>query len=281
MTSAGQPSDPFEPDHEQLAAIVRIVSRAAGMPLIDTYKPSCLQRRIAARVRRSGCRDAAQYLHLLADDPAEPPRLCAALMVHVSQFFRNPSLFMVLQQQVLPGLFHQFGGLRREVRLVSLGCSAGEEPYSLAILLLESFTDLVRQQRVGILAVDTDSRSLAAATQGLFPAAALREVSAERLSRFFVPAGRDYRVIDEVRRMVRFVPMDLQQLDNTLQAELIMCRNTLIYFNRPAQEKNLRVMADILPQGGILVLGKSETMPSGLRGRFATLDLTERIYVRR
>ena len=75
--------------------------------------------------------------------------------------------------------------------------------------------------------------------------------------------------------------MDLLQFAQYQPADLILCRNTLIYFNRPAQEKILHTFADILPQDGILVLGKSESMPNQLRSRFATLDPVERIYSRR
>ncbi len=259
-------------DREQLTAIF-------GLPVVDAYKESCIKRRVASRIRRSGCRDVNQYLQLLGANPAERERLNASLMIHVSQFFRNPSLFKTLQTVVLPALVRRAAG--QPQRYWSIGCAAGEEPYSLVILLAELYGEQAPQVPFEILATDIDSSTLARARSALYAASSLREVSADRQARFFSETEGGFLLCPQVRSMVRFRQMDLQQIESYPLADLVLCRNTLIYFKRSAQEKILHAIADILPQNGILVLGKSESMPASLRGRFAAFDPVERIYSRR
>jgi chemotaxis protein methyltransferase CheR len=265
---------------DQLEAILVLLAQQTGLPLFDAYKESCIKRRVAARIRRSGCLDVEQYLRYLQEDAGERERLVTSLSIHVSQFFRNPTLFDALQTVVLPALMQRIAD--RPLRIWSVGCSAGEEPYSLAILLVESYGEQVACEQFEILATDIDRTTLAQAEQALYEAEpTLRVVSAARRERFFTEQDGSFKLCPEVQQLVRFRQMDLQLVANYPRADLVLCRNTLIYFNRPAQEKILQALADILPQDGILVLGKSESMPAPLRARFATLDPTERIYSRR
>lgn len=265
---------------DQLEAILVLLAQQTGLPLFDAYKESCVKRRVVARIRRSGCLDVEQYLRYLQQDAGERQRLVTSLSIHVSQFFRNPTLFETLQAGVLPALVQRT--VDRPLRIWSVGCSAGEEPYSLAILLVESFGEQVAGEQFEILATDIDRRTLAQAEQALYDAdPTLRVVSTARRERFFIEQDGSFRLCPAVQQLVRFRQMDLQRVADYPRADLVLCRNTLIYFNRPAQEKILQALADILPQDGILVLGKSESMPAPLRARFATLDPTERIYSRR
>jgi chemotaxis protein methyltransferase CheR len=264
---------------QQLAAILGLLADQSGQSLIESYKASCVKRRILSRIRRSGCQSPEQYLERLAADPDEGARLLGSLSIHVSQFFRNQSLFDALQTKLLPQLVQRSAG--QLVRLWSVGCSAGQEPYSLAMLLSESFDSDKNSGRFEILATDIDNRMLTLASAGCYEEQALQGISAERRERFFIPSGQGFRLCPQLRGLVSFRQMDLLQFAQYQPADLILCRNTLIYFNRPAQEKILHTFADILPQDGILVLGKSESMPNQLRSRFATLDPVERIYSRR
>jgi len=265
---------------EQLEVILELLARQTGLPLFDAYKESCVKRRVAARIRRSGCLDVEQYLHVLQGDGGERERLLTSLSIHVSQFFRNPTLFETLQTVVLPALVERAAD--RLLRIWSIGCSAGEEPYSLAILLVEAYGEQVAREQFEILATDIDRATLAQAESAWYEAEpALRGVSAARRERFFMEQDGSFKLCPAVQQLVKFRRMDLQLVDCYPQADLVLCRNTLIYFNRPAQEKILQALADILPQDGILILGKSESMPAPLRTRFATFDPTERIYSRR
>lgn len=265
---------------DQLEAILVLLAQQTGLPLFDAYKESCVKRRVAARIRRSGCLGVEQYLRYLQEDVGERQLLLTSLSIHVSQFFRNPTLFETLQAVVLPALMQRTAD--RPLRIWSIGCSAGEEPYSLAILLVESYGEQVACEQFDVLATDIDRRTLAQAEQALYAAEpTLRVVSAARRERFFTEQDGSFKLCPAVQQLVRFRQMDLQRVADYPQADLVLCRNTLIYFNRQAQGKILQTLADILPQDGILVLGKSESMPAPLRARFATLDPTERIYSRR
>lgn len=265
-----------ELNDQQLAVICDLLASQTGQSLIESYKTSCVKRRIASRIRRSGCLDVEGYLDLLRSDPEEGLLLAASLSIHVSQFFRNPSLFDLLQARILPELVKRRVG--QTVRFWSVGCSAGQEPYSLAILLAESFEVDAAQARFQILATDIDATVLALAAQGQYQERAVSGVTPKRLHRFFLKSEQGFSTCAQLRSLVSFKQMDLQQFDQYQPADLVICRNTLIYFNRPSQEKILNSFADILPQDGILVLGKSENMPNALRNRFMTLDPVERIY---
>ncbi len=270
------PSTPLEPDDEQIEAILNIVARHTGQQFLDSYKHTCLKRKVIARLRRLDCPDIYSYMQVLNEDQHESERLISSIFIHVSRFFRNPGMFDLLQTSILPKLIKSKSDGR--LRCWSIGCSAGEEPYSLAIILLESFPDLVEQQRFDILATDSDSKTLALAEKGIYNQDALCEVSDTRLQRFFVRQNNLYELKSDVRGLVNFKLMDLQQFERYPQSDLILCRNILIYFNRETQEKILHLLADILSFNGILVLGKSESLPSALRCKYLTVDPVERIY---
>ena len=234
---------------DQLEAILVLLAQQTGLPLFDAYKESCVKRRVVARIRRSGCLDVEQYLRYLQQDVGERQRLVTSLSIHVSQFFRNPTLFETLQAGVLPALVQRT--VDRPLRIWSVGCSAGEEPYSLAILLVESFGEQVAGEQFEILATDIDLRTLAQAEQALYDAEpTLRVVSVARRERFFTEQDGSFKLCPAVQQLVRFRQMDLQRVADYPRADLVLCRNTLIYFNRPAQEKILQALADILPQIG-------------------------------
>jgi len=248
---------------------------------ISAYKDKCMKRRVAIRMRSTRCRTAADYCNLLRQSPLELDQLQKALTIHVSQFFRNPSMFEALRQEILPELYRRCKAERRErLRIWCLGCSSGEEPYSIAILLREYFSRELREVPTIIQGTDIDEDTIRAAGVAEFGEDRLKEISDELLSRYFRQVGRLFRLVPEARQMVEFVRGDITATAGYMQSDLVLCRNTLIYFTRQDQEKILHGIADILPTGGILVLGKSETLPGDVRKRFETVCPQERIYRR-
>lgn len=249
---------------------------------ISAYKDKCMKRRVAIRMRSTRCRTAADYCNLLRQSPQELDQLQKALTIHVSQFYRNPSMFEKLRCDILPELYLRCKAEERErLRIWCLGCSTGEEPYSIAILLREYFSRELREVPTTIQGTDIDEETVRAAGVAEFGEDRLKEVPDDLLSRYFRQAGRIFRLVPEARQMVDFVRGDITDTTGYLQSDLVLCRNTLIYFTRQDQEKILHGIADILPAGGILVLGKSETLPSDVRRRFDTVCPQERIYRRR
>jgi len=265
------------PDRE-FEELCRFLRDTQGFDL-GLYKDRCIKRRIAIRVRALGLDNAADYLRVLHRDAAEAEALLSALTIHVSQFFRNPSTFALLEKQVLPELFRRAGsGGRGRLRLWSVGCAGGEEPYSLALLC----NDLtVAGVSVSILGTDVSAKILDQARKGIFEAQRLVEVSPGVRERYFSLEGRHYRLAEHVRNLVMFKQHNIMASQEYPRTDFIMCRNVLIYFSRAEQERILARFAGALPAGGILVLGRSETLLGESRELFDVESLSERIYRRR
>lgn len=248
---------------------------------MSAYKDKCMKRRVSIRMRSTQCHDASEYCNLLRQSPLELDMLQKALTIHVSQFFRNPSMFEKLRVEVLPGLFSScINSGADTLQALCLGCAGGEEPFSLAILLREHFSKEMRAVQAVIKGADIDAETLQFAQQAEYIDDRLKEVSAELKDRYFRPNGARFRLVPEIREMVTFLQGDITGTAAYTPSNLVLCRNTLIYFTRQDQEKILHGIADILPTGGILVLGKSETLVGDVRRRFEAVCPVERIYRR-
>lgn len=262
----------------ELADIGAILS-ARNNFCLAAYKSACMKRRIAIRMRATRCATPAEYCDLLRHDLQELERLQKVLTIHVSQFFRNPTLFDLLRQEVVPALFAAARAASPPVlRIWCLGCAGGEEPYSLAILLREHFGRQLRQVSTTIVGTDIDSGTLERARQGVYDEEHLKGLPADLRERYFRPCDGRLCLIPGIREMVSFIQGDISSIEKYLYSAMVFCRNTLIYFTRPEQEKILNGIAEALPTGGILVLGKSETVVGATRRRFAAVSQTERIY---
>ncbi len=263
---------------EAFETIGRILKNLKGFSL-DIYKDKCIKRRIAIRIRATHCASAEQYCDYLLHHEEELDRLLKVLTIHVSQFFRNPATFEKLRREVIPSLFSlcRTQG-RAELRCWSVGCAGGEEPYSLALLFKESFAREMLQTPVSILATDVDERIVDQARRGEFTEDRLVEVPAAMKERWFSGTGGKFTLAPEVAAMVEFRREDLCDPAGFAVSDLILCRNVLIYFERPQQEKIVCRFAEVLRPGGMLVLGKSETLFGDCRRRFHTVCPVERIY---
>jgi chemotaxis protein methyltransferase CheR len=265
---------------DELTEIGTILSMWRSINM-SSYKDKCMKRRVAIRLRSTRCRDAAEYCNLLRQSPQELDLLQKALTIHVSQFFRNPSMFDKLRDEVLPGIFSSCDKKGAgKLRFWCLGCAGGEEPFSLAILLREHFSKELRKIQMYIHGTDIDAETIQAAQQGEYIEERLKEVPADLKDRYFRQHGSRFHLVPELREMVTFLQGDITRTTEYVPSDLVVCRNTLIYFTRPDQEKILHGVADILPAGGILVLGKSETLAGDVRQRFAAICPVERIYRR-
>lgn len=269
-----------EVSDKELAEIGAILERWRGFSLA-VYKDSCMKRRVAIRIRSTRSSDAAAYYDLLKRSEQELDLLQKSLTIHVSQFFRNHSVFEKLRKDVLPELFASRPDDRDEpLRFWCLGCAGGEEPYSLAIMLREFFGREVRRRRLSLLATDIDGTTLQTARMAEYDEGRFKEMPPGLRERYFRQEGRLFRLIPEVRDMVAFRRGDMCNPEEYAPSDLVLCRNALIYFTRPEQERILNRIADILAPDGILVLGKSEALVGTARGRFTPVCRTERIYRR-
>ena len=244
---------------------------------LDGYKVNAIKRRMAARMRAVGLADAEAYLKQLVNDVTEQQQLLQALSIHVSSFFRNPSAFRTLTKKVIPLLLDVARSDGGKVRFWSVGCARGEEVYSLAILCDKLKT---AQDQVVVIGTDISADAIRKARRGCYAVQQLRNVSPDQLARHFTCCGDEYQVTKNLRQTVQFFRHDLVTERPFYRADLILCRNLLIYFSRDQQRKTLETLARTLAPGGYLMLGRAETMAPDCHSLFQCIDPAERIYQR-
>jgi len=271
-------SDGFGSD-EAFHALATKIGHLRGLDC-TAYKPRCLRRRIAVRMRARGIHTYDDYHALLNRDPDEYQRLLDTLTINVTRFFRNPDAWIALTTRLLPALWRQRRG---SVRAWSAGCASGEEAYTLAIALAEAARLAGHEtwlDRARIDATDIDRRSLEIARRGVYGEPALEEMPAAVRGRYF-PGRPPFRVPPPIAKLVRVLEHDLTgEPPPQPPYDVILCRNTVIYFDRAMQERLFSTFADVLAPGGLLVLGKVETLLGPARQRLELLDARERFYLK-
>jgi two-component system CheB/CheR fusion protein len=258
-----------------------IVLRAHTGHDFSGYKPGAIHRRIERRMAVNQIDTLDGYVRYLQQTPVEAEALFRDLLIGVTSFFRDPEAFQVLEDQIIPTLF---ADKRADavIRVWSAGCSTGEEAYSLAILLQERMEVLKQHYAVQVFATDIDSRAIATARAGLYPASIAADVSPERLARFFTaePGGGAYRIHKGIRDLLVFSEHDVIKDPPFSKLDLISCRNLLIYLSAELQKKLIPLFHYALNPGGMLFLGTSEGVGE-FAGLFATLDRKLKLYHRR
>ncbi len=268
------------PRNESAIKKIFILLRAQTGHDFSQYKPSTIHRRIERRMAVHQIDSIASYLKYLQETTAEVDALFRDLLIGVTNFFRDPEAFQILEDEVIPRLFADKPA-GSAVRVWSTGCSTGEEAYSLAILLQERMEALRQNYSVQVFATDIDSRAIAAARTGLYPASIAADISPERLGRFFtaVPDGSAYRINKGLRDMLVFSEQDLIKDPPFSRLDLISCRNLLIYLGADLQKKLIPLFHYALKPNGILFLGTSEGVGESVE-LFAVLDRKAKLYRR-
>ncbi len=244
---------------------------------LNSYKAVNMKRRLAAYLRSGNCQDPLQYSAGLVANPDEQKQLIAALGVQVSHFFRNPSTFLVLEKRILPELLTVSRRQKSKLRIWSVGCAYGEEPYSVALLLKKIQQ---KEDQVAILGTDLSYEALKRAKSGFYPADRLKDVPVDMLQTYFTGHPQLYQIKADIRYLVQFFRHDIISEEAFYRADLILCRNLLIYFAREKQQQVLRSLAGALSPGGYLVLGRAETLAPDCRNLFHCVDPAERLYRR-
>ncbi len=267
-------------DDASFVALSRQIVQTSGFTLA-AYKDKCIRRRIAVRMRACGVHTYDDYRALLDRSPNEYERLRDALTINVTRFYRNAETWNLLRRDVLPALFDTRRG---EVRVWSAGCASGEEPYTLAVLAADYLDRAGRADelaRLTIDATDIDRVSLERARAASYRCEGLAEMPEDLAGPYFETAEQQRQVQERVRRRVHVRHLDLSR-DPPPRSDydLILCRNVVIYFDRPMQERLFESFADTLVPGGFLVLGKVETLFGGARERLSLVDPRERVYRR-
>jgi two-component system CheB/CheR fusion protein len=243
------------------------------------YKTTTLSRRIEKRMGMVGVPTYPAYIDYLEVHPDEFAQLFNIILINVTAFFRDPPTFELLRTSVLPGII----GARDPddpIRVWSAGCASGEEPYSVAILLAELLGPQQFRDRVKIYATDVDEEALTAARQAAYTGKQMEAVPPDLRPKYFDQNGSHSVVKKEFRRSVIFGRHELLQDAPISRVDLLMCRNTLMYFNQEAQERITARFRFALRDGGYLVLGKAETLLK-FAGIFDPVDLKHRVFRKR
>jgi len=253
----------FAYGNEDFEALRTLVKQLTGINLSD-QKRELVYGRLARRLRALQLRSFAEYRELLASDGGkEIVELCNAITTNLTAFFREPHHFEYLRDHVLKPLAADPSASRR-LRIWSAGCSTGEEPYSIAMTILETLQDL-RRWDIRILATDLDSDVLQRAQRGLYAAERVRGLTPERVSRFFTQHDErnelHYQVLPEVASLITFKQLNLMHpLPMKGPLQVIFCRNVVIYFDKDTQRHLFARVAQLQRPRDLLFLGHSESL---------------------
>jgi chemotaxis methyl-accepting protein methylase len=271
-----------QPQRGNLDKLVRKVAEERGIDLAQ-YRRSYVERRIAARLRALGLVTYRQYADRLDRDPDEYGRFLQVLTINVTDFFRDPEMWDVLRESVVPQLA-QAKKRRRgtTLRVWSAGCATGEEAYSLAMTLVDGLGDERDRFTISIQATDIDPETLEAARRGTYAAEKVEHIPLRLRERFTAPGPNnepsDFQISPDIRRLVHFQAFSLFDSPPMKLVDLVMCRNVFIYFDRAQQARILDGFWSAMSPGAYLVLGRSEKLTVDAYARFETIDSRERIY---
>jgi two-component system CheB/CheR fusion protein len=269
------------PKAESVLKKIFILLRAQTGHDFSLYKANTINRRIERRMAVHQIGTMGEYLRYLQQNPDEVGALFRDLLIGVTNFFRDPEAFKVLEEKTIPKLFADkpAGEL---VRVWVPGCSTGEEAYSIAILLQEHIEKTKRGFKAQVFATDIDGKAIVAARAGLYSASIAADITPDRLTRFFTAEseGSAYRINKGIRDMLVFSEQDVIKDPPFSKLDLISCRNLLIYMSGDLQKKLIPLFHYALNPDGVLFLGTSETVGEFVE-LFATLDRKMKLYQRK
>jgi two-component system CheB/CheR fusion protein len=243
------------------------------------YKHATLRRRIHRRMVLSKQDALKDYAAFLRSHPTEVKELFQDILIHVTGFFRDPTVFRILQKKLLPRLLKNKSA-EEPLRVWIPGCSTGEEVYSIAILIAEFMRERKASHPVQIFGTDVNELALSIARTGRYTESAVADISAGRLQHFFYKTEGGYRVNKTIRELCIFARQNLVNDPPFSNLDLISCRNVLIYLGPALQRKVMPVFHYALRNEGLLMLGVSETIGSHAE-LFSLLDSKAKAYIKK
>jgi two-component system CheB/CheR fusion protein len=254
--------------------VLLLLRNHAGVDF-SLYKSSTIQRRILRRMVLSKENTPEDYERFLRGNAKELDALYSDVLISVTSFFRNPDSFDVLQQRVFPELLKQRAD--EPLRVWVLGCSTGQEAYSIAMAFTEASDKAPNARTLQVFATDLNDGLLDKARHGLYAKSVAQDLSPERLRRFFVEEEGGFRVSKSLREQVVFARQNVIGDPPFSRMDLISCRNLLIYFEPGLQKRVFPVFHYALKPGGFLYLGASESI-GGFTDLFEPVDKKHKIY---
>jgi len=223
------------------------------------YKINTIRRRVERRMAVHQIDSLSDYTRYLHENPLEARILFKDMLIGVTDFFRDPEAFAVLENRVLPDMFRKLPD-HSNLRIWVTACSSGEEAYSIAMLTAEVMEKTGKKFNIQIFASDIDANAVDLARKSVYPESISASVSPERMRRFFIREGLTCRVKKQIREMLVFAVHNLIQAPPFSKIDLLCCRNLLIYLDSSAQKKIFPMLHYTLNPGGILFLGTSESI---------------------
>ncbi|HJT33606.1 MAG TPA: CheR family methyltransferase [Pirellulales bacterium] len=266
------------PKDEDLQRVFALLRTASGVDF-SHYKRPTIERRLMRRMALHRFTKVSQYLELLQKQPHEINLLYQDILIHVTFFFREPDSFKLLAEKAFPKLVEDRQA-SEPLRIWIPGCSSGEEPYSVAISLLEFLGARADETPIQIFATDISNAAIDLARAGLYTDHAVQPVPPDLLRRYFTPVDGKHRINKRVRDLCIFARHDLTRDPPFSRVDLVICRNVLIYIDQPLQKRLLSTFHYALTPGGFLMLGAAETV--GLQNDlFSLVDKKHRLYAKR
>ncbi|MFZ5965788.1 MAG: CheR family methyltransferase [Bacillota bacterium] len=226
-----------------------LVHKKTGINL-SCYKERQMKRRIDSLIKRNNFHNYEDYFAAIDKDKELFNEFINYLTINVSEFYRNPNQWEILQKEIFPQLLKK----SNHIKVWSAACSTGEEPYSLVMVL----SSLMPLNAIKILATDIDKEAISKAQIGIYSAKSLEGVPKDIVSKYFTKVGESYRVNDEIKRCVEFKHHNLLNDKYPDKCDLIVCRNVMIYFTEETKEMMYKKFHESLNADGILFVGSTE-----------------------
>ena len=226
------------------------ILQLAGIDL-NSYKEKQMRRRINTLITKNNVKTYNDYVALIKKDKEKFDQFINFLTINVSEFYRNPDQWKILEGQVFPELIKKFG---KNLKIWSAACSTGDEPYSLVMALSRQ----VPLANIKIIATDIDNQVLDTARMGLYNEKSIASVPDDLKKKYFTKVGSSYQISDEIKQRVEFKTHDLLKDPYPSGCNLIVCRNVVIYFTEEAKDVIYQKFHKALQPGGVLFIGSTE-----------------------
>jgi chemotaxis protein methyltransferase CheR len=268
-----------EIDSDIVEILIKNIFNITGVNL-SGYRRSTFERRLEIRLTKLGI-DCISYLDICKKDPGECHSLLSMVTINVSSFFRDPLVF-----EVVDNLLFQLMSKKSDLRIWSVGCASGEEPYSLGILIKEMQQRLkIDSCETLIFGTDIDPESITNAKDATYKRNSLKEMKLKYFDKYFTSNGNKFNLRPSVKKLVHFSEEDILSAKSLAPAQsvfgsfdLILCRNLLIYFSPQHQDLIINKLYKSLSAGGYLVLGTSEEIGTEMKAQFKVIDRLNRVY---
>ncbi len=218
---------------------------------LNAYKENQMKRRIDTLIGKNKIVGYDKYVQALKNDKERFEEFVNYITINVSEFYRNPDQWKILDETIIPELISKFG---KNLKIWSAACSTGDEPYSLVMALSRH----IPLNQIKIYATDLDKQVIAKAKVGLYSDKSIASVPADLKKKYFTQVGPSYKISDEIKARVEFKEHNLLKDTYPTEYHLIVCRNVLIYFTEEAKDEVFRKFNKSLAKGGILFIGSTE-----------------------